>query len=149
MYNIRLAEENDIDVCLEMGRKFYDTMEMAKMIPYCEDSASALFFTLLDNGFILLAEKDEEVVGMMGMMFSDYPYNREYQVCSELMYWLDPEHRGSSLASRMLKEAEAIAVVEGAVCVVMAALETSPEMIEKFYNKHGYCRSERAFVKGV
>ena len=150
MYNIRLATDEDIEVCLEMGRKFYSTMELAKMIPYDEESASVQFFNMLDNGFILLGETEElEVVDMMGCIFVDYPYNTAYRLCSEMMYWVEPDHRGGTMAVRMIKEAEALAVHEGASCVVMAALETSPEMIDTFYNKLGYKRSERAFIKGV
>jgi GNAT superfamily N-acetyltransferase len=119
------------------------------MIPYDEDSASVQFFNMLDNGFILLGETDEGVVAMMGCIFTDYPYNTAYRLCSEMMYWVEPEHRGGTLAVRMIKEAEALAIHEGATAMVMAALETSPEMIETFYNKMGYKRSERAFIKGV
>lgn len=150
MYNIRLGDEQDVDDVIEMGRKFYDTMEMAKLIPFDEDSCVAQFFNLLDNGFILIAEtEDKEPVGMMGCSFFDWPYNRQFQGCVEHMFWINEEHRGSSIASKFIKEAEAIAIYEGATFCTMAALETSPDKIEAFYNGHGYKRSERAYVKGV
>jgi len=149
VYNIRLAEEEDFDVVLKMGTKFLTTMEISKMIPVDEDSASAQVFNLLDNGFILLAEKDSEAVGMMGCLFVDYPYNRAFKLCREVFLWMEPEERGGHVVARMIKEAEALAIHEGASCVIMAALETSPEGIESFYNKLGYRRAERAYVKGV
>lgn len=149
MFNIRLADDADVDVVLEMGRKFYTSIEQAKMIPFDEESASVQIFHMLDNGFILLAEADGEVVGMMGCSFFDYPMNLAYKGCTEHMFWVEESHRGSTLAARMIKEAEAIAVHEGASFCVMAALESSPEMIDTFYKRLGYNRSERAYIKGV
>lgn len=149
VYNFKLADDVDLDVVMDMGRKFYSTMEMAKMIPFDEDSATAQVFHMLDNGFIIIAEHNDTPVGMIGCAFYDYPYNKVYQGCAEMMFWVEEEHRGSTVAARLMKEAEAIAVHEGATFVVMAALETSPERIDEFYNRMGYKRSERAFIKGV
>lgn len=149
VYNIRLAEEDDIDVALDMGKKFYDTTEISKLIPFSEDSAAVQFYQMLDMGFMLLVDGPEGVVGILGCHFYDFPYNRDYKGCMEALYWLEPEVRGGSVASRLLSEATAIAQVEGANYISMVALETSPEMIEKFYNMHGYQRSERTYIKGL
>lgn len=149
VYNLRLATEDDIEVVLEMGRQFYKTTEMAKQIPFDDDSAIVQFFKLVDDGFIILAEHLDEVVGMIGCSFFDFPFNVAHQGCAETMYWINEEHRGGTLAMRLIREAEMLAVSDGASFVVMAALETSPTRIEEFYGKLGYQRSERAFVKGV
>lgn len=149
MYNIRLAADEDVELVLAMGRKFYTTTEMAKLIPFDDDSGVHQIFNMLDNGYILIAEKDGEAVGCMGCVFYDFPYNRTYTGCTELLFWLEEEHRGGTLAARMMKEGEAICRHEGASFVTMAALETSPSMIDEFYKKLGYRRSERAFIKGV
>lgn len=150
MFNIRLAGEEDIEVILEMGRKFYGTTEQVKMIPFDDDSGAAQVFGMLDNGFILLAETEgKEVAGMLGMTFHDFPFNRAYQVCVETMFWIEEDYRGGSLAARLLKEAEQIAVHEGVSVITMAALETSPKMIDGFYGRLGYRQAERTFIKGV
>lgn len=149
MYNIRLAEEEDCDIVVEMGGKFYNTMEISKMIPFDEDSGAAQFFHMLDNGFVLLVDSEDGVKGMLGCHFYDYPYNREYRGCMEAMYWLEPEVRGGSIASKLLQEAQAIAQTEGVQYIAMIALETSPEMIDKFYKVHGFERSERTYIKGL
>lgn len=149
MFNIRLAEDEDVEIVLDMGRKFYSTMEMAKMIPFDDEAAMVQIFKMLDDGFILLGEKDGEVVGMIGCSFFDYPFNSAFRGCAEVMFWIEPEHRGGTLAARFIREAELLSIHEGASFVVLAALETSPTGIDTFYNKLGYSRSERAFVKGV
>lgn len=149
MFNIRLAEEADVEVILDMGRKFYSTMEMAKMIPFDDDAAVVQIFKMLDEGFILLGEKDGTPIGMIGFVFFDYLFNSAYRGCTEVMFWIEPEHRGGTLAARLIRESELLAVHEGCSLVVLSALETSPTTIESFYNKLGYSRSERAFVKGV
>lgn len=149
MYNIRLAEEEDVEVVLDMGRKFYSTMEAAKLVPFDDDSAMAQIFRMLDEGFILLGEKEGQVVAMLGSVIHDHPFNVAYRGCSEVMFWIEPEHRGGTLAARLVKEAEQMAIHDGASFVVLAALETSPEGIDRFYNKLGYAPAERAFVKGV
>lgn len=149
VYNIRVATEEDIDTIMAMGEKFYNTTEIAGQIPFDEDSGAVQVFTMLECGFILLAEKGEEVVGMLGMILQDFPFNRAYKVCTEQMFWIEEEHRGTLLASTLMKHAEAIAVYENVSTIVMAALETSPESIEKFYSHMGYRRSDRTFIKGV
>ena len=150
MYKLRLAEEADIDVCLVMGERFYETTNHAGMIPFNEDSASAQFFHMLDHGFIILAEHEQDgVIGMMGCNIFDFPWNMEYKGCAESMLWLEPEHRHGGLAAEMMKQAELLAIGDGAQFVVMAALESSPEGIDKWYNRLGYSRSERAFIKGI
>lgn len=150
MYNIRLATEEDIEIALEMGKKFYATTEISRMIPFDEDSAAAQFYQMLDLGFMLMVDhEDAGTVGILGCHFYDFPYNREYRGCMEALFWLEPEHRGTTLASRLLKEAEAIAAVEGVTYMAMIALETSPEKIDTFYQLHGFNRSERTYIKGV
>ncbi len=150
MYNIRLGVDDDVDTIIAMGIKFYSTMEMARLIPFDEDSGAAQVFHMLDNGFILLAEtEDKEVVGMMGCSFFDWPFNRMYRGCMEHMFWIEEGHRQGGLAARFIKEAEEIARHEGVSFCAVAALETSPEGIDVFYKRMGYQRSERAFIKGV
>lgn len=149
MYNFRCAEDNDVEVILEMGRKFYTTTEMSKLIPFSDDAGVHQIFNMLDNGFIVLAEHEGVVVGMLGCMFFDFPFNRDYKACTEMMYWIEEEHRGGHLAPHLLKQAEALAVHEGASFITMVALETSPEMIDRFYTTMGYKRTERTYIKGI
>lgn len=149
VYNIRLAEEADVETVLGMGRKFYTSTEMGKLIPFDDDAGVSAIFGMLDSGFILLAEVDGVAVGMMGCQFYDFPYNRDYVCCTEMMFWLEEEHRGGTIAARFLKEAELLARHEGASYITMLALETSPEMIDSFYKRMGYQRTERTYIKGI
>lgn len=150
MYNIRLAGEDDLEIVLGMGRKFYTTTEVGKLIPFDDDAGVCAIFGMLDRGFILLAETEAgEAVGMIGCQFYDFPFNRDYIACTELMFWMDEEHRGGTTAARLLKEAEMLARHEGATFITMVALETSPEMIDSFYKRMGYQRSERTYIKGI
>ena len=150
VYNIRLAEDDDLETVLGMGRKFYTTTEVGKLIPFDDDAGVCAIFGMLDRGFILLAESEAgEVVGMLGCQFYDFPFNKDYIACTEMMFWIEEEHRGGTLAARLLKEAELLARHEGATFITMVALETSPEMIESFYKRLGYQRSERTYIKGI
>lgn len=149
MYNIRLAEEEDVEVALEMGKKFYETTEISKMIPFSEDSAASQFYNMLDNGFMLVVDHIDSPIGILGCYFYDFPFNRDYRGCMEQLYWIEPEHRGSHLASKLLQAAQDIAQSEGVQYMAMVALETSPEMIDKFYKVHGFDRSERTYIKGM
>lgn len=150
MYNLRLAEEHDVECVLGMGRKFYTTTEMAKLIPFDDDAGVSQIFNMLDNGFIVLAENDKgEAVGLIGCLFYDFPFNRAYQCCTEMLFWIEEEHRGGALASRLIQEATLLAKHEGAVIQTMVALETSPEIIDSFYKRLGFQRSERTYFKGI
>lgn len=149
MYNLRLAEESDVDTVLRMGRKFYTTTEMAKLIPFDDDAGVHQIFNMLDNGFIVLAEKDGEAAGLIGCLFYDFPFNRAYLGCTEMLFWIEEEHRGGILASQLMQEACLLAKHEGACFQTMVALETSPEIIDSFYKRLGFQRSERTYFKGI
>lgn len=120
------------------------------MIPFDTTTAVHHFAAMVDDGIMLVVVDDNDnPVGMMGCVISPYTYNPAYTCCSELMFWIEPEHRGGSAATRLLKQAEVRAKEAGAHFMIMVALETSPEGIEDYYKKLGYSRTERTYVKGV
>jgi len=56
-----------------------------------------------NRGIIFLAEKDQQVVGMLIAIKNINMWNKDAFCMNELAYWVEPEHRGSSAGYRLLK----------------------------------------------
>lgn len=149
MYNVVLATENDFEAIMDMSRKFYASTHYADVIDWHEDSAAVFIFDLLDNGFILLAKKDEETVGMIACKFTHTPANMHIKICSETMWWMEPEYRGGRAALMLLKNAEDICKYEECKMFTMSSLATSPKGIDGMLKKLGWNHEESAYIKRI
>lgn len=150
VYKIRPARDSDLEAVVRMGSDFHSSTAMGQLIPFNIPDVVYLFAAALDSGVLLVAVDDtDSAIGLIACTLNPYPYNTAYLCCAEMMFWIDPEHRGGSLATRLLKAAEQEAKAKGADFMVMIALETSPEGIDSYYRKLGYSRTERTYVKGV
>jgi RimJ/RimL family protein N-acetyltransferase len=148
-YNLRLATEEDVDVLLEMGRKFYATTPFARLAEYNEDAASIDAFGMIDNGYLIVAEHVEsgEVIGMLGALYAPLPFTLDKTIAVERMFWIEPEHRGTTLAKEMLAVTEAAMREEGAEVLVLSSLSTSPTGVDKLYRFMGYQQTESSYMK--
>lgn len=150
VYKIRHARDSDLAAVVRMGSEFHASTEMGQRVPINLSDIVYLFATAIDTGILLVAVDDTDAaIGLIACTLAPYPYNTAYLCCAEMMFWIDPEHRGGSLATRLLKAAEKEAQAKGVHFMVMIALETSPEGIDSYYKTLGYSRTERTYVKGV
>ena len=173
MYKFRLAEERDLDVLLQMCRNFYAGHNESVIIPFDDDSTYLSLQQMLDidNGMIVVACHDETedenppatlkealerpfnyaapVVGMVGFSFFRPPINCSVFAAREAMFWIEPEHRGGSLARTMLSVSHIGLRENGITHVYLTALANSPEAADKLYAAMGYTEVERSYVKGL
>ena len=147
MHNIRLADKDDFDKVLEMGHKFFLTTEHAKTEEFHIDSAVDTYIQMLHSGFILVAELDEEVIGVIGCIISPFLIDKRKKVCTELLWWVEPEYRKSSVGPKLHRAAELKAKELGASKMVMVSLSTSPAEVEPYYLNDGYSKTESSFLK--
>ena len=147
MYKIRLATEEDAKECVLMGVKFYQHTEHYKHLPYDLESLLELFHSLHDEGFILVVEHDCQLVGMLGVLVSPSPFNKHIKMGTEIILWLDPEHRKGDLGSKMIRQAEACAVFNGVSMLLLGMLTSNRPGLAAVYERQGFVENERMFVK--
>ena len=85
-----------------------------------------------------------KLIGMLGAVMSEYPITKEKHA-DEIAWWVEPEHRDSRAAYRMLRSFEEWARQNGANVVKMVAPEGSD--VGNFYRRLGYTAVECVFAK--
>jgi len=67
-----------------------------------------------------------------------------FTVAQEVVWWVDPAHRGNSVG--MLREYEQWATLRGVFAIEVKSLAKFPE-VEKLYERAGYARLESSWVR--
>lgn len=138
MYKIRVAVPEDFHAILPMAEKFYQSTSFVTTFPFDVPSILEYYIHMLQQGFVVVAEVDEKLVGMLGGLVHPFHLNVNHLVCSEGMWWVEEEHRGKRLAGDMMDKLEQLAKDAGCKAVVFAKLDTSPEGIGTYYESRGY-----------
>lgn len=144
---VRLATEQDLPAVVALGAHFHAFS--GDPVPYCHTSAEVSARGLLQMGFILLAERDDAPVGMIGVAVVPLFFNFQHQLAQELMWWVDDDGRGGGAALALLRRAETEARARGACRLQMIALANSPDHVTRIYERLGFQRRETAFSKDL
>ena len=101
---IRQANKFDMEAIVRMLKAYRDKAPAQ----FLRDSSNQEHIEKLINnilagaGFILLAIKDEDPVGMVIAAQHPNIWNPEVSQVSEIAFWIDEPHRGGKLAHRLL-----------------------------------------------
>lgn len=147
MYKTRVATPEDFHQILPMAEKFYNSTSFSKVLPFDTPSILEFYIQMLQQGFVVLAEKDGELVGMLGALVHPFHLNINHLVATEGMWWVEPEHRGAKVAADLMDAMERMAKTAGCSLTVMAKLDTSPEGLGTYYESRGYRATETSYVK--
>lgn len=150
MFEIRQATQADVAGIVKMGAAFYEESPYASVKPYNLAGAEEFAKDLVDNHYYLVALKNGEYVGMAAAMISLVPINPDILAASEVVFWVAPAHRGTSVAIRLAQALEeAILNSEDVDVLVMSKLASSPAVVDKLYRKMGYRPTETAYMREV
>ena len=145
---IRPAVETDIPAIVRMARRFYDTTTYAQMTPMDDDTVGDLARQLMDS-VLLVAEQQNQLVGMVGLVIAPFFFNRSILTAHEVVWWVDPGIRGSRTAYALLRALESACRAKGAQAIQMAHLSTSPPQAGGLYQLAGYSHTETAYTKRI
>ena len=147
-YSIRKAAKEDVIDLAILGKQFVKESQNG----FLGWNSSKVYDSLLDavgrNDFgIFVLCADTEVVGMLIAFVAPCFFSDVVQA-SEIAWYVDPEHRGSRMAVKMLDYFESWAEDQGAVCANLMNLDVlNADKVAKMYNKRGYRLAENTFVK--
>jgi len=147
---IRQANKFDIEIIIELLKKYRDAapLETIKQASDKEYIEKLLTEIIVGAGFILLAEKDNEIIGMVIAAKLPNIWNPKAAQLSELAYWVNPEHRGGTAAYRLIdayvKAGEKLKAENKISFYTISKMINSPDL--KF-NKLGFEKLEETWVK--
>lgn len=149
MARVRRAEHSDVGKMVAFGREFWhQTSYYQQGVEYDEEQCSALTHHLIDEGIVLLAESNNRPVALLLMVVGAMPFNPLAVVATELVYYVDPEHRKGGLGFKILKQAEKLAESKGVKYISMIHMDSvTPERAEAVYKRMGYHKTETLFSK--
>jgi len=147
---IRKGNKFDIPFIVEMLKNYRDAAPL-KVLNEANDKKyieQLLFNFIVGSGFILLAEKDNVIIGIIIAGIIPNIWNPKVKQCSEIAYWVEPEFRGSTAGYRLLKSyiAECDKMMESGKIQMytMSKMVNSPDLK---YEKFGLSKLEETWVK--
>lgn len=147
MTTIRPATREDVPAIVEMGRRFYAASGYEAIAPASNPSIAGLAILTMESGVMLVAEADDELVGMASLFIEPFTFNPAVTIASELAWWIEPAHRGGMLAVRMMAAIEAACRAKGVDRIRMATLATSPPQAAALYERLGYQHSDSHYMR--
>jgi RimJ/RimL family protein N-acetyltransferase len=100
---IRPATVKDLDQLIDLLKAFAS----ASLVSYSDwteqDVASARqrLTNMILNHYIMVADKDDKVIGAIGAIREQDPWIRSKNRMRELFWWVDPEYRRSRLSAQL------------------------------------------------
>jgi hypothetical protein len=147
---IRKGNKFDIPFIVEMLKNYRNAAPL-KVLNEANDKEyieQLLFNLIVGSGFILLAEKDNVIIGIIIAGIIPNIWNPKVKQCSEIAYWVEPEFRGGTAAYRLLKSyiAECDKMMESGKIQMytMSKMVNSPDLK---YEKFGLSKLEETWVK--
>jgi hypothetical protein len=102
---IRLANKFDVPKIIEMLWNYHDHGNLPDLEITSDESAKKILTTIIAGaGIALVSEQKGELTGMLLAMCTPYMWDHSRFVMTEIAYWVEEEHRGSTAGYRLMKE---------------------------------------------
>lgn len=149
MTTIRKGTLADVPEIVRMSAAFYPTTHYAQWCDMDEETVADLASSLIENHIFFVAEDGDRLVGMVGLFIIPFMFNRQATSAGEVVWWVDPEARGSRVAASLLQAVEGACRDAGADRIQMVHMPNSPPQAAALYEKLGYSRSEISYTKDI
>lgn len=145
MTEVRLAVDADVASIVRMAQRFAESPVYRQHIRLDVGRVQRLTERLIamEDGVVFVAIEHGLAVGMIAMWLFDHPMADE-RMAQELVWWVDPKHKGSGV--QLLRKAEAWALAHGAQAIEMTA---PTRRLGEFYEAIGYAAVEVRYLKRV
>lgn len=103
---IRHATKYDAKRIVEMLWNYHDSgnIEGLQVEKGNQTPLKVVSYILAGAGLALVAEKNDEVIGMLLAYKTPFLWDNSKFVMNEIAYWVEPEHRGGTAGYRLLSE---------------------------------------------
>lgn len=149
---IRPANKFDLNHVLDMLRRFREATPI-DLMRECDNETyvNTLFHhIILGGGIALIAEKDDQPVGMIIGIKDQNIWDPDIKILRELVYWVEPEARNSTAGYKLLleynKQAKQLVEEDKIKLYTMTKMVNSPDLD---FERFGYKKTEEVWVAGV
>lgn len=102
---IRLANKFDIPQLAEMLRHYRDSGSIKGLKVENEETGMKILTAIIVGmGVAIVSEKDNKLTGMLLAIKTPFMWDNTKLVMSEIAYWVEPEHRGSTAGYRLISK---------------------------------------------
>lgn len=147
---IRQANKFDMEAIIRMLKSYRSNAptEFLRSASDQEYIENLLHNIIAGAGFILLAIKDDEPIGMIIAASHPNIWNPQTLQISEIAFWVDIEHRGGTAAYRLIKayikQCEEWIEQNRIKFFSMSKMSNSPNLS---YDKFGFSKLEETWIK--
>jgi N-acetylglutamate synthase-like GNAT family acetyltransferase len=100
---IRQANKFDIPQLAEMLRHYRDSGAIKGLTVENEETGMKILTAIIVGlGVAFVSEKDDKLTGMLLAIKNPFMWDHSKLIMSEIAYWVEPEHRGSTAGYRLL-----------------------------------------------
>lgn len=148
--NIRKAEAYDYDGINDIIVQFFE--ESLGDFIYELDPASILksFDIMIKNHLVIIAIKDDVVVGIIAGTIAPCDFNYDVRIATEIIWYVNKKNRTSSVGVKLFKEFECQSEKYGATHIAMAYMENlQPAKIKNFYKDKGYRPMQTQYIRSL
>ena len=148
---IRQANKFDLPHVIDMLKKFRNATPI-DMMKDCdnEEHVNKMYHHVLLGGGIALIAEDTQPIGMIVGIIDRNIWDPNIKILRELVYWVEPESRGSSAGYKLLlqynKEAEKLVSENKIDLYTMTKMVNSPDLD---FARFGYKKTEEIWVGGL
>lgn len=147
-YDLRLAESQDWRDILRMSQSFHSESPY-RDIPFSEHRVREIFDQYLSSDktelLVLLLETSGSVCGCIVAICSQFPFS-EAKAASELIWWVDHEHRSRRGSLELFRAYEFWCKKVGALYSSAISTEGTVQL-DKFYERSGYEKAETTYIR--
>lgn len=131
---IRTATKFDIPELLDQLRLYRSETPWPRL-NLCDNAeyiTQVLTHILAGMGRIFIAERDDEIVGLLVAIKNNNIWDPDLYVLDELAYWVNPEHRGSTAGYKLIRAyqqyAEELRAQGQIEAYTISKMATSPDL---------------------
>jgi len=148
---IRTATVHDIPNIVQQLKQYQLQCPVNSLSMATEVQAQLILRHIIaGSGIALVAERDGECCGVMLAMIDQNIWDPQCLMLKELVYWVDPKHRGTTAGYRLLHKYNLMAAeyhAAGRITLwTISKMTTSPELD---YKRFGYTKVEETWTQGA
>ncbi|HEX7011596.1 MAG TPA: GNAT family N-acetyltransferase [Steroidobacteraceae bacterium] len=147
---IRNATINDIDALVELGEMMHAESPRYRTLTYDPVKVAGIAQHLICDpaAQVLVAEQGGQLVGMLAGMVVQHYFGHDYYA-TDYVFFVRPEHRGSSAAPRLYRAWEELLKADGRAKEIALGISTEVDLERtwSFYKRLGFHGSGAIMVK--
>ncbi len=150
---IRLAQPQDLETLGLMTVRFWVNEELYRHgIGINNLNVIQTLRALLENGqgVIVVAEKEGILIGFIAGVITPWCANYQQRIVQELIWWVNPEDRGTRAAYQMMNKYEEEARNQGCHFSIMGTHDApNEERLIQFYESCGFRHLQYQMIKEI